>query len=756
MNRLLVGVVTVCALFGCQKRSEMRCGDLVLATRGGAALPVVVPVQSSSTVQYAAEEWRDYIRKATGTEVAILTNATCAALRIEQDRTMGDAFKLTEKDGSLTVLGGEKGVLYGVYELLERFAGVSWVAVGQEVVPRCERIVVPPGFSFSDKPAIEVRDTAWATVAYNPEFAARMRLNGAYSVAKGKFGEREGLFDWQLRRCHTMAWLVPDSLFETHPEYFALANGKRQKSYGQVCITNPGLRRHIREKVVRHIREVRAKNPRARYFGISYNDGYEGICQCEECLKDAERHGSRMGSLLTLINEIADEIAPEFPDVYLQTLSYLFTREPPKDVKPRRNVMICFCTANCEFSKPLTESRCRENAQFVNDIRVWRKMTDRLEVWDYGANFAWPLHVHPNVRALAANIRFFAENGVADLFEEGCPKIGADSDLKAYLVCKLMWNPHQDVDALVRRFTDGFFGAAAPYAREVYAQTEALPRDETEKPMTMMADLYDQVIPDSYFEKAAAIWAKAAEVVRDDPRCLSNVTKQVACLSATRILRYAASGTCGAVFVSRHPENVDPVKLSEMQRLAVECRKTLGAESVVSQPTSKYGRVFEQVLAAKAPTGACDSAEIEEDLFNRVPVLFGGIADDPAAGNGKAIRLGPTATQWGAVSYRVGEAVVDKGVRYRLRGRIRAEKEPDAKDGPAFRWCVFDYANRKVPVPEREIACSQIADDAYQWYDLGTWQPSAGDRLCFWTGKWNGAAPYKAVWIDKLILERAE
>jgi alpha-glucuronidase len=42
-------------------------------------------------------------------------------------------------------------------------------------------------------------------------------------------------------------------------------------------------------------------------------------------------------------------------------------------------------------------------------------------------------------------------------------KGGDFSEMRAYVLGKLMWNPYQDVDSLMQTFMKGYYGDAAPY-----------------------------------------------------------------------------------------------------------------------------------------------------------------------------------------------------------------------------------------------------------------------------------------------------
>lgn len=57
----------------------------------------------------------------------------------------------------------------------------------------------------------------------------------------------------------------------------------------------------------------------------------------------------------------------------------------------------------------------------------------------------------------------FQQFGVKGVFEQGNFSHGACSalgQLKTYLLGKLLWNPQHDMDAMIRDFVCGYFGAA--------------------------------------------------------------------------------------------------------------------------------------------------------------------------------------------------------------------------------------------------------------------------------------------------------
>jgi hypothetical protein len=124
--------------------------------------------------------------------------------------------------------------------------------------------------------------------------------------------------------------------------------------------------------------------------------------------------------------------------------------------------MVRLCTIECCFSHPLES--CLENASFVEDIRGWSQICDRLYIWDYVTNFSHYLLPFPNLNVLKPNIRFFVQHNVKGIFEEGNYALGGGgefAELRAYMLAKLLWNPDYDGNVAKDEFLHTYYGKAA-------------------------------------------------------------------------------------------------------------------------------------------------------------------------------------------------------------------------------------------------------------------------------------------------------
>ena len=200
-----------------------------------------------------------------------------------------------------------------------------------------------------------------------------------------------------------------------------------------------------------------------------------------------EAEGSMAGSMIRFVNAVAEAVEEEFPDVVIDTLAYQYTRKPPKLTRPRHNVSVRLCSIECCFLHPLRT--CRQDdpdapnidlsQPFAEDLIGWGKMCSRLYVWDYVTNFSHYWMPHPNFRVLTDNVRFFAENGVKGVFEQGCAAQGGGefTGLRAYILSKALWNPNLDEQLLMEEYLNGVYGQAGPVLKR-YLDTVYTAADE--------------------------------------------------------------------------------------------------------------------------------------------------------------------------------------------------------------------------------------------------------------------------------------
>ncbi len=456
-------------------------GSLMLARDGRPCAAICLPRSPGATEEYAAEELRRHLAlmcgegtypwsnrrlsehaRAGGSMAAVCLNdrdgAQADGVDLARLKLGPEAFHLETRGDTLHILGGSpRGLLYGVYELLERL-GCRWYTPTVARIPRATDLVVPP-LRVTRAPAFEFRDL-WMWEAYDPAWWVRNRLNGFQCPVPGYMGGNMsyGLF------VHTFETLLPPGeFFAEHPEYFSLVAGTRRKEGAQICLTHPEVLRIVTERVRVRMRA----DPQATIFSVSQND-CQGACECDRCRAVVREEGSESGPLLRFVNGVAAGVEAEFPGRLIDTLAYQYTLDPPRLAKPHANVRVRLCPINCCQGHAFGTCDHPESRRFLKALRGWQRIAGQMYIWHYATDFAhYPLPM-PDYDELHANLRRYHRMGVYGVFVQGMGEEGGGAEtmaLRAYVLSKLLWNPRQPVWPLVDEFLAACYGQAASHVR---------------------------------------------------------------------------------------------------------------------------------------------------------------------------------------------------------------------------------------------------------------------------------------------------
>lgn len=519
-----------------------------LTENGRPVYRIVIAADAPPPTRYAAEELRTFLAKMTGARLPIVDDAQpvqeCEIL-VGRSRRLVEAgialdslglgkegYLLRTTGSRLILAGGEpRGTLYAVYGLLDEHFGCRWFTPEIERIPHTPTLALPQ-IDERKSPVFEYRET-YTWESYDGDWMARNRLNGA--GGRGRLFERQGIRphvpELDERRggdirfgfgffVHTLGKILPAAAhFETHPEYFALWKGKRDPD--QLCCTHEDVIRLCSEAVLKGMRE----QPEATVFSVSQNDNQKH-CGCPSCLALATSEGTQMAPVLHLVNRVAEAVEMEFPGKIVETLAYQWTRKPPATMRPRPNVVIRLCNIECCFAHPLASGCTSRNSNFVEHLRAWSKACDRLWIWDYTTNYRHYLLPMPNKRLLDDNIRLFAENGVAGVFEQGTYDT-PDSEfaaLKAYLIARCLWNPDCDAEREVAAFLEACYAAAAAPIR---AYIDLIHNHAEREPVHVgiFAPATHPHLTPSLLLRANELWDEAESLVHDQPALLDRVRR---------------------------------------------------------------------------------------------------------------------------------------------------------------------------------------------------------------------------------------
>ena len=386
---------------------------------------------------HGAEVLRSYLEKINGE--ALVGGEGIIRLRVEEGCLGADGYRIRNHPGEMEIIGSNgRGLLYGVYGLLEKYLGFRMFVPGLE---RWGEGGDVPEMDESFAPVFEYRQSDWKDLR-DPDWCVANRINN-YALTDGKYG---GYVKWG-GFVHTMS---------------AITGIPRDQ---QPCLSDPA----VLEQAISYVRGLLEKDPGISLISVSQNDNFNN-CTCPRCAAVDEEEGSSMGTLLRFVNAVAENVAQDYPHVAIETLAYRYSRKPPKITKPLPNVVIRLCSIECCFSHALADPTCQRNAPFAEDIVEWSKICNRLYIWDYVTNFAYYIPTFPNFGTLRENMRFYALHGVKGMYPEGNfqSTSGEFGELRGYLLAKLMWDPMMSEVEYQRHmdeFLEAYYGAGWRYIR---------------------------------------------------------------------------------------------------------------------------------------------------------------------------------------------------------------------------------------------------------------------------------------------------
>jgi len=690
---------------GCFMLSTLGAEPLLLAKGGQTEFRIVVADDATEAEKYAAQELAAYLGKLSGATFPVESSAATGTkagdaptIRLKFAADFGgEEYELKAGGKNLTITGGRpRGVLYGVYALLEDCLGCRWHTRDCEKVEKKDSLTLPGDLSVRVKPRLESREVFWTEAFSDADWAARNRLNSSHAKLSGKHGGKivYGPF------VHTFNLILdPGKHFAQHPEYFSLVKGQRISAQAQLCLTNP----EVLQAAIKTVKEWIAKDPKANIFSVSQND-WHNPCECPNCKAIDDAEGSHAGTLIKFVNAVAEAIEKDHPNVAIDTLAYQYTRKPPQTVRPRPNVIVRLCSIECCFSHPLDGCPEKTNTSFLEDLKGWNKLTQRLYIWDYTTDFAHYIMPFPNLGVLDKNVRTFADNGVVGLFEQGNYSTGGGgelSELRSWVLAKLLWDPSRSGDELIKEFIAGAYGPAAAKVQQfIDLEREAIVKSGEH------VRIFDNFSRNYLAPENLREWDKtlgAAEKIAAD----SGDAKLLARVQRLRLPVWYTQ-------VSQAREPIAVLKEAATRLLDVAKAQKITNFHEWSGIAGDVKRL--ELLMARKPVTAAPGVILGEDhefRLHREGELAMLVAD-PKAEDGVAARQPGGTLEW-SVGWDIPAPKDAAAGPYVLRARIRVEKKSDT--GAAFHVGAYDSAAKKS-LGEITIQAKDMPNDEYKWFDV--------------------------------------
>ena len=412
-----------------------------------------------SSIGWAAEQLQSYMEKATDVHLDIVKGDTSASrlidFKADPDGKLGtDGFRLAVENGNLNIYGGSvRGHMNGVFEILEAYIGWCFPTVNVEYVFEAEKVEFAEGLNDEQIPVFAMRDISSISLngVSHPEWKAQNKINSG-----SLYGTQDGA------GVHTISDLAE------------VSKGT------QPCLSSENTYATVKANILEGL-----GSPNTDEHVVAVNQEDNGnVCNCANCYKVFQEEGSQSGIWIRFLNRLLSELKPDYPNLYLQTLSYSYTNEPPKLTKPDSNVIIeyapwCFCSrhafndASCNAVEP-GETDGFLNVNSKRQLEEWTSIANRVWVYDYSLNI-YDLYVpYVNYDVVRENAKFFAESGVECYYVQGqingTRTTGFES-LRQYLITKLLWDPYmtdEEFEEHIHEFFIAYYGPGGVHLEKYF------------------------------------------------------------------------------------------------------------------------------------------------------------------------------------------------------------------------------------------------------------------------------------------------
>ncbi len=475
---------------------------VAIVENGKSNAGIIISEGASEEVKFAARELQTYLKKISGAEIFIGTDTnenhvckifvgTCEnsdQLALNKEDLEREGFIIRTVGNDLVLMGKDDiGTQFAVYTFLERYLGIRWFWPGElgEVVPQEQNIVLRE-IDIAEKPDFKWRDRGpggalWGAPTGPTEMKARERILGVSQRHQAEVALWEKRNKWGGMRIyggHALGEVFPPEKYAvSHPEYYALVDGKRAipgldydyKHEGQICTTNP----QVIEIAVQWARDFFDNNPDYDGVHLTMNDG-TGFCECNNCqsldsgelvdrpgidLEEMKKKPAKYtvisDRIFTFMNQVSEELQKTHPEKYVVSMAYSRYTLPPKSVKIHPYVIPQYCLWSA-YKHANNDLKYKH----YGIAKRWVNCADRKGIYEYHINGSWPGMHRLVMPYIASLIKYLYDIGL-DLYQTQSGDDFAINGINYYITAKLLWDTGLDENKILEDFYQKAFGPAA-------------------------------------------------------------------------------------------------------------------------------------------------------------------------------------------------------------------------------------------------------------------------------------------------------
>jgi hypothetical protein len=450
----------------------------VLVAEGRAVASVVTPGEAGGPERFAVEELVRYVALMSGATLPVAGGEVAGVtVHVGQRDHLGIADLPPSRDGydgyvlhataDRIVVAGDngRGVLYGVYDLLERF-GCRWYQPqidlrDPEIVPRRETLVLDP-CSVAEASPFKYRVCHPSSMIYvlnvpdalaHVDWAAKARYNvmlfyfteravyeseasasASSQPAQALEEQVEQTLDMRLPTAedlwagtaeyetsgvapaihqrgmmlegpnHSFLYFLSNDLFAEKPEWFGMVDGVRHRQGGlrpEFCWSNAEAVEHFTDNALRWLLD----NPHIDVCNFIPNDGGKA-CQCPECARStpSDLYAALCNRMLEKLDDVELDVEMEVSGGYNPVA------EPPEGVRLDPRIRVHWA----HWGRPSHEWYGAPGYALRDNLDQWIGSGQPFTMVEYYTDaFAGPPIMPPVAAAMDRDNQWLIEQGVA-------------------------------------------------------------------------------------------------------------------------------------------------------------------------------------------------------------------------------------------------------------------------------------------------------------------------------------------------------
>ncbi|MBE7085122.1 MAG: DUF4838 domain-containing protein [Clostridiales bacterium] len=469
-----------------------------------------VLTDGTPSAEFAKEELQNFIEKACGFRlnayngqahyISLGENEYSKSIIDKYDTSdlNEEGFYILSKGGNVYLFGAsQKSVIFSVYEFLEKYLGIRFVASDCCYTPKADSLEIPEE-EVKRVPISPQRLYLSYAGAKDKLLSLRYKFSADFTPDCTDLGIKNKWYT-KIPTSHNSNCYVPYEKYkDSHPEFFNVFryNLFRTLTEVELCYSNglteegewdESVETSVLSVATDSMMRFMEDDPSAEYFMFGRADNEDCRCRCPRCERAREKYGDA-GIMIVFMNAMAKKLRQSFAkqgkpfDKKLVTFAYLSTVEPPvKDGKPICEQVIPDEALYIRYAPILADYICgledeRQKEEVRRQIAGWSALTKNIMLWDYNVNYKEYFWYLPNLSYLKQNMKTYQRMGAHYIMKQGANNVTPvwHDDLHAYVSSKLFWDVNADVDELVREYVSLYFGPGADKVQAYIEEMESL------------------------------------------------------------------------------------------------------------------------------------------------------------------------------------------------------------------------------------------------------------------------------------------